>query len=301
MAQEILNKENPGKSGFGFTIVIVTYNSAGFINGCLDSVFAQDYHDFKVIVVDNGSQDRTLDLIKSGYPQVCLLENKQNLGACAGRNRGIKASQAAWVITLDCDAVLKNDFLSRIVRVLENLPPEVATVQPKILKSDGKTIYSLGISLSVLRRFYDLGQGQADNGGFQRQKYIFGACCACAVYRRAMLEDVLEPYGYFDPEFFFLVEDVDLSWRARNKGWKTLFYPDAVCYHQGNSSNFNRKLRQYLCFRNRFYTIAKNESSCGWLIRIFSLIVYDFPRFLYLIFTNPYLRNKWFPQAALKE
>jgi len=80
-----------------------------------------------------------------------------------------------------------------------------------------------------------------------------------------MLWELKEETGYFDERFFFLVEDVDLAWRAQKKGWKALFYPKGVCYHSGNSSRTNGKLRQYFCFRNRYLMILKNETVTGIL------------------------------------
>jgi GT2 family glycosyltransferase len=137
-----------------------------------------------------------------------------------------------------------------------------------------------------------LGQGQRDNGKFNLPLRVFGACSAAALYRRKMLEHLKEETGYFDERFFFLVEDVDLAWRAKKQGWKTLFQPELVCYHYGNSSNHEKNIRQQLSFRNRFYTIKKNEGMCKYVCKIIPLLCYDFPRVVYLLFTNPHMFRK---------
>ncbi|MFA5156621.1 MAG: glycosyltransferase family 2 protein [Candidatus Omnitrophota bacterium] len=272
------------------SVVILTSNSIGTIGPCLDSVFSQDYKDREVIVVDNGSSDRTQDFIKRQYPAVILLENKENLGAAKARNQGIDIARGNWVFTQDCDVVLENGFFPQAIAVINSVPFDTAMIQPKILCADKKTIYSCGIYLSrILKRFYDIGRGKIDRGHFSVRKYIFGACSAAAFYRRKMLDEVRESTGYFDERFFFLVEDVDLSWRLQRNGYKALYAPDAVCYHQGNSSLTNAKMRQYLCWRNRKYLLAKLKLNKALSALIF--LIYDLPRYIFLILTNPFVRT----------
>ena len=283
------------------SIIILTFNSIKFIGPCLDSIFNQDCQDVEVIVVDNGSRDGTVDLVKKEYPQVILIENRQNLGACKARNQGIEVSCGEWVLTLDCDAILENNFLSKIINIIKDLPPRIGILQPKILTTDKKTIYSCGIYLSWLRRFFDIGKGKRDSIQFSEPKYIFGACSAAAFYKREMLEDIKEDTGYFDERFFFLVEDVDLAWRAQRKGWKALYSPQTVCCHTGNSSGISKEKRQYLCFRNRYLMIRKNEALFGKL-KLFALSsCYESLRFLYLLFNNRYLAKSFlFPTNEKK-
>jgi GT2 family glycosyltransferase len=272
------------------SIIIPTFNSIEFIGSCLDSIFAQDYQEFEVIVIDNNSQDGTVGFIKENYPQVILIENRQNLGACKARNQGIEIALGSWIVTLDCDIILERNFISQILEAIKSLSSKIGMIQTKILKSDRKTIYSTGIYLSFLRRFYDMGKDRINNGQFNDSKYIFGACCAAAVYNRRMLEEIRDDTGYFDERFFFLVEDVDLAWRVKKKGWKALYCPEAICYHLGNSSGFNKKLRQYLCFRNRYYLILKNNN-IHTARNIVIILLYDLPRLFYLMLTNSYIRK----------
>lgn len=266
------------------SIIILTFNSKEFIKPCIDSISAQNYQDFEVIIVDNGSKDDTVRFIKENYPQIILIENKENLGACKARNEGIEIAQGRWILTLDCDIILGKNFLNKIIKFTEETEDSVGMLQPKILNNiDKKTIYSCGIYLSWLRRFYDIGKGKIDNGKFDIQKYIFGACSASALYRKSMLEEIKEDTGYFDERFFFLVEDVDLSWRAQRMGWKALFYPRVVCYHSGNSSDTSKKTKQYFCFRNRFFMIFKNEKLITIILKLPFYLIYDLPRSMFLM------------------
>jgi len=267
------------------SVVILTYNSANYIKPCLSSLYMQSYQDFEVIVVDNGSKDETMSLVKEIYPQAILIENKDNLGASKGRNQGIEAARGEWIVALDCDIILENNFLSQIVESIKGAPKTPGMIQPKIMNAGKNTIFSAGIYVSFLRRFYDLGRNEIDSAKFNKQKDIFGVCSAAAAYNRNMLEAVRGKDGYFDERFFFLFEDVDLSWRAQKKGIKALFCPDAVCYHNGNSSQTSKRIRQYLSLRNRYFTLLKNDLP---LRIILAFILYDLPRLLYILITNPY-------------
>jgi GT2 family glycosyltransferase len=255
----------------------------------LDSLRAQAGAGFEVIIVDNGSTDATRDIIKESYPQAALIANTVNVGAAGARNQGINAARGSWVLTLDSDIVLGEQFLSRFDTYLSGLPFGVGMVQPKILDSKAKIIYSCGIHMSWFFRFFDIGLGSADSEKFGKEQDIFGVCSAASFYRRQMLSDIKESYGYFDERFFFLVEDVDLSWRAHARGWKARYFPDAACFHKGNSSGFSRKARQYLCWRNRKLMIAKNQHV--FFRRAISFVLYDAPRAIFLFFANSYVRR----------
>jgi len=279
----------------GISVVIITHNSEKFIRPCLDSVFKQRCGGLEAILVDNGSKDRTIAIIKDSFPGgITLIENTVNLGAAEARNQGIKLAKGEWVLALDCDIILEESFFSNIIKIVDGLLSEVGMLQPKILNLNKKTIYSCGIHLAWSRRFYDIGSQKYDRGQFNRPKEIFGPCSAAALYRRKMLEELKEDTGYFDRRFFFLVEDVDLAWRAQRRHWKCMLVPEAVCCHHGNSSGLDGKYRQYLNLRNRYFTIRKNDGILRYLVKILPFVLYDLPRLCYLVFTNHYLRRSLF-------
>ena len=266
------------------SVVVLTLNSAKFIKPCLDSILSQKVDTIDLIVVDNGSNDETVTFIKGNYPQIRLIENKLNLGASKARNQGIETAHGEWILSLDCDVVLENGFFYNINSALKDLPPGVGLIQPKILESNKRNIYSAGISVSFLRRFYDIGKGQKDLGKFDKTAYVFGACSAAALYSKDMLNAIKQGACYFDESFFFLFEDVDLSWRAQKKGYKAIFCPSAVCCHQGNSSRTPEKKRQYLCLRNRYYVLLKNDSLRNLIL---PFLFYDLPRLFWILIINP--------------
>jgi GT2 family glycosyltransferase len=271
------------------SIIILTFNSSRYIKLCLDALFFQEYHDFEAIIIDNGSKDGTVNFIKENYPKVILIENKQNLGACKARNQGIELASGEWILTADCDIIMQQDFLAQSARIIDNLPSDIGIIQPKILNIDAKTIYSTGIYLSAAIRFYDIGKGKQDLGQFDKSRLVFGACSAAAFYRKSMLEEMREESGYFDERFSFLVEDVDISWRAQKRHWKALYSPQAVCLHYGNSSCTNKSLRQFFCWRNRKLMLKKFRLNRFKLMMVY--LFYDLPRTLLLFFVNSYVKS----------
>jgi GT2 family glycosyltransferase len=272
---------------FEVSVVVVTYNSEKYISACLDSLASQTYREFETIVVDNGSKDATVHLIRKKIPAVILMLNTENFGACRARNQGIEKATGKWVLTLDCDVALDPDFLMVLADSAGRADDRTGVFQPKVFNRDGTVIYSFGIILSSWMRFFDRGKGQSDFRQFDNDRVIFGACTAAALFRREALASIKEDTGFFDERFFFLVEDVDAAWRMGQKGWKAQFVPSAVCYHSGNSSAMNRQKRQYLCWRNRRLFMAKHRLNKPWAV-----VFYDLPRLIWLLLTNGFVRRQ---------
>lgn len=271
------------------SIVIVSRNDRAHLCRCLDSLGCSGASGTEIVVVDNGSVQEAVAARGKTHPQIRLLVNAANAGACAARNQGIACSSGAWVLTLDSDCVLAPGALDIFLEAVRGIPERVGMVQPDILDGTGMRVWSRGICLSPLRRFSDLDRGRAASHACLCAERIIGPCSAAAFYRRSMLEDVRDEHGYFDERFFFLVEDVDLAWRARNRGWKTLYLPALRCFHAGNGSATGAKLRQYLCLRNRRLMLRKNEH--GWTglrTRVLSW-PYEMSRLGLMALTNKYL------------
>jgi GT2 family glycosyltransferase len=282
------------------SVVVVAYNSRKFISGCLDSVFKQFNPGMEVVVVDNGSTDGSAELVKSKYRKAKIIENRKNRGAAFARNQAITNSQGKWVATLDSDIVLGDNFFTAFRHLQIVRDAKIGMVIPNILNSDGSRIYSQGIYLSCLKRIYDYGRGEPVNFFREKPARVIGPCSAAAFYRRKMLEELKGKTGYFDRRFFFLIEDVDLAWRAKRAGWRSLFYLKSFCFHQGNSCRAGKKVRQYLSYRNRKLMIKKNGS--GLKIFKFNPLnwIYESARFIYLYIFNPYLRRKAKPEDILR-
>lgn len=269
------------------SVIIVTWNAAEFISKCLDSVFAQDQKKIEVIVVDNGSTDATISILKSYLPKIRLIKNKENKGFCFANNQALQKAKGEYILTLNSDIVLDVNYISSLREFLVK-HPQVGMVQGKFLKLDKKTIDGIGLHLSLFMRMYNIGGGQTDQAHYSYVRDIFGPCAAAALYKKKLLEDIRYKNEFFDNKFFFLVEDFDLAWRARKKGWKAAYVPEAVCYHYRDSSQHNKSFRQYLSFRNRYFMLIKNGTYKTTCLFIISMFVYDLPRLVLLLLINPY-------------
>ena len=269
------------------SIIIPTFNSAKYIQKCLDSIVSQDFEGIEIIVIDNGSNDFTSDLIEINYPQVVLIKNEKNTGSSFARNQGIKYSSGDYLVFLDSDTYLEKGFLTKLSQVLENIFKNVAGISSKILNHNLNTIFSCGLRISTLYRIYDVGQGSKKDN-FSECMSIDGLNSCCAIIRRTAIEEIKTNGQYFDEDFFFLFEDVDLSLRLSKKGNKFLFIPDLICYHLGGGSKYTKDFRRYLCFRNRWYIILKNNR--GRKLGLFFLrsFFYDLVRTLHFSISNKY-------------
>lgn len=268
------------------SIILVTHNSSGQIADCLDSIFEQEYKDYELIVVDNVSEDDTKQILRNKNFAITLIENFKNYGYSKALNQGIARAIGKFILCLNDDIKLSNNFLKNIHNAIEN-QERVGAVQPKVFRPDGKIIDTTGIFLSFLRRFYDVGSGRFDGAEFSRPKLVFGACDAAALYRKEALETIRQGEEYFDEDFFGIVEDVDISWRMQKKGWKILYYPEAICFHNGGVSRRKDKLSQFFTMRNRYLLLLKNESLLGLLRLPFVFLAYDLWRNLYMLLFNP--------------
>lgn len=224
-------------------INILTWNARRYIKDCLRSALQQNYPNFQVTILDNGSKDDTVRMIKQGFkdPRIKLMTNRKNVGFAPGHNQLLRFTRGRYVVLLNQDAILTPEFVAKAVDFLEKRPG-VAALQPKLLKYDFKLnkpraiVDSAGLKMLHNRRIINRGQACKDTGQFKEGE-IFGADGAVPVYRRSALEDVKVPLGagrweYFDEDFFAYKEDVDLAWRLRLYGWKAWYKPDIVAYHE---------------------------------------------------------------------
>lgn len=269
------------------SIVVIAYNSRDVISDCLNSIFLQKEDNVEIIVVDNGSSDKTVSIVRDKFPDAVVIGNEKNWGYSKAANQGIRGTKGEYILILNSDITLEQNFIKKLNIQIDYLPSYVGMVSPKIMCTD-KIIDSAGLHLSQLRRLYDRGREHKDGRQFNLPTYIFGPCGACAIYKREMLEDIKLDGEYFDEDFFILAEDFDIAWRANLLGWKGWFMPEIRCFHRGGISRSRSEFTQYYAFRNRYFLLIKNESELG-LLKLFLFVwVYDLPRLVYLLFTNNY-------------
>ncbi len=213
-----------------------------------------------MVVVDNGSEDGTPELIAQRFPTVQLIREAKNTGFSAGCNAGLAATDSPYVLFLNDDSWLVEGYLERLVGALE-ARPDAASATGKLVYEDGGQRYidSAGIELSrIFLSPRDRGMGELDQGQYDQAELVFGPSGTAALYRRAALHDAGE--RPFDEELFAYYEDVDLAWRLGRMGWRHLYVPTAVAHHRRRGAkNHPRHIRER-AFVNRYVVWLKNES-----------------------------------------
>lgn len=313
-----------GKSDKLVSIIVVTVGKDDFLNSCLQSIETQTYKTLEIIVIDDSLTDNFRVGIKNSFPKIKLFSSRKNLFYCDCLNTGIKMSSGDFVLCLNDDVILDGKFIERALKGFF-LDTRTGMVSGKILRSDRRTIDSAGLCLSYWRTAKERGYGYKDNGQFEKEEYIFGVNGAVAFYRKEMLDDIKEEQDYFDSSFHFFYEDLDIAWRAKQKGWRGYYIPNAKAYHfrggslrsqAGRDRPFARRfLDDTSCIdliKNRYLVIIKNETVLDFFIHLPGIILYDLiawsyvlsfrPRLIFKLFYNlVYLKKALYKRKAMKE
>jgi N-acetylglucosaminyl-diphospho-decaprenol L-rhamnosyltransferase len=230
------------------SVVVVTYNALPWLERCLDSVAEHE-----TIVVDNGSTDGTVALVRTSYPDTKVIE-QPNLGLAAGWSRGIESASGRYVVLLNADAWMVDGAVEAL-RAFAEEHPEAAIVAPKLLNPDGSlqrsargfpTIWRLATEYFFLRKlapstaalnaFYG---GGFDHDEVREVEVVMGACM---LLRREAVEKV----GYCDEDYFLFSEETDWCFRFREAAWEVVFFPGAECVHVRGAAHGGRLYRENL-------------------------------------------------------
>ncbi len=233
-------------------VVIPNWNGRRWLPDCLESIAAQTLAPAEVIVVDNGSTDGSLELLRES-PGVRVVSLGSNTGFAFAANRGVEAAESELVALVNTDIVLARDWLERMARTLESDPGAASVACKMVDLHHPELLYDAG---DVLRRdgaCEQRGRFERDDGRFNQPGEVFGACAGAALYRRS----VVLAAGGFDERFFTYLEDVDLALRLRLAGWGCRYEP-VVALHAGEGSSV--RLSDPLHFwveRNTLLLLAK--------------------------------------------
>lgn len=211
----------------------------------------------ETLVVDNGSQDGTLELLRrEAVPHVALPEN---VGFAAAVNLGAARTGARFVFVLNADAVLEPGCLGLLAAALA-ADASLGAVQPLIRQAGSAPprVYSAGQRLLSDGRAFEAGAGRVEHAGDRVGREVFGVCGAACLLRRELFSEL----GGYDERYFAFHEDVDLNARARLHGWRARYVPDAVVWHVGAAAWSTQPARPVtfntrLMARNRLATDIK--------------------------------------------
>lgn len=237
-------------------VVIPNWNGEGEIGECLRSLLSQTIA-AHIIVVDNGSVDQSVSIIKANFPEVELIELPKNLGFDGGVNVGIRRA-----ITLDYDyiALFNNDaiadpaWLAGLVAVMD-ADEGIGITACKFTSIDGASLDSTGDIYTVWGLPYPRGRGETQLDTYDDQLWVFGASGGSSLYRRTMFDQI----GIFDEDFFAYYEDIDISFRAQLVGWKVRYVPSSVAYHMiSQTSGKIKGFSTYQTIKNLPWVLWKN-------------------------------------------
>ena len=212
------------------SVSIVNYCGRELLAECLASVGRQTYPSLETVVVDNASDDGSVEFVRESFPWARVIENGRNELFCKAQNTGIGSTSGEYVLILNNDVVLHEDFVAEAVKAIE-ADPKVGAVTGKILRMDGRTLDTTGLFRGRDRRPVERGYGRPDEGRFEAPEYVFGTGGVCPLYRRECLDDASPDGEYFDPGYGAFYEDLDLAWRAQRKGWRAYYAPKAIAWH----------------------------------------------------------------------
>ncbi len=271
------------------SIIIANFNGGKILKDCLNAVLTTQYPNYKVIVVDNGSRESIIEMLRA-YEQksngiLKILLNPTNLGFAEANNIGVNHSNTEYVAFLNNDTIVEPSWLQSSVGILEK-HGEIGAVQSLLLTKDGNHVDSVGGIIDILGTAEDevipLSQVERWVNGEYRE--IFSVCAAAALIRRRIFLDV----GGFDPRFFAYYEDVDLSWRIRLNGHSIVLDPKSIVYHLrgGTSRKFKNNIFDFHLYKNQVAMLIKNYEWRNILLTAPSLLTLYFFRLLNSIIKN---------------
>jgi len=218
------------------SIVILTWNSEKHVENCLDSIMnSVDLSDAEIIIVDNGSTDKTIDIISKQFPFVYLIRNAKNRGVAPARNQGIRAASGEFILILDIDTRVHDKAINILLEHLET-HPDIGLCGPRLCFEDGTMQNSFRrfplVHTKILRRINTKWAEELLKNEYYMPRaqlpyevdYVIGAC---QLIRRRAIDEA----GLLDDKIFYGPEDVDLCLRLWLKGWKVCYLPDAVITH----------------------------------------------------------------------
>jgi len=251
------------------SIVIVNWNTKELLEDCLNSIFKQTKGvKFEVILVDNGSTDGSVEMVKKKFGEAILIENKKNLGFAKANNLGIKKAKGQFILLLNSDTKLVGNALTKLID-FANTKSNLGIAGPQLLKQDGTIQPSTAPFYTLPITTISLFKGDK----FLRRSpkktcqvdWVEGSCFL-------MSRAVLDKIGLLDEKFFMYIEEMEFCYRAKKAGFSTWFYPQAQVYHLTRGSLPENKQRViWWIYEGLIYFYQKHFA--GWQLTVLKFLL----------------------------
>lgn len=228
------------------SVIIVNYNGREYLGRCLSSLLGEDRQDYEVILVDNASTDGSAEYVEQALPEVRVIRNRANRGFGQGNNLGAQWAKGEYLAFLNPDTVVESGWLEALIAALEADPQAGLATSKILLLADPGRINTCGNEMHYTGLTLCRGMGM-DHSAFTEPAEVGAVSGAAFVIRK----DVFETLEGFDEAFFLYMEDTDLSWRARLAGYRCIYVPSSVVYHDytlyfGPEKTFYQERNRYL-------------------------------------------------------
>ncbi len=242
------------------SIIIVNWNGQKYLKNCLEAVYNQTCSNFDVILVDNGSEDNSVEFVKSNFPETKIINLKTNTGYARGNNYGIKESlknkNIEYIVLLNNDTIVNNNWLEELIKTAKK-DKKIGMVSSKALFSDGQ-VQTIGLSLE--KNIHGSKEGgisigyNEDSDKFNKEIEIFAPSGVSALYKREAIEKI----GLFDEDYFCYAEDLDFGIRTRLAGYKCIYNSKSQLIHlHSKTAGFGSSFKAFYTKRNAYFIAIK--------------------------------------------
>lgn len=254
------------------SILIVNFNGLKFLKTCFDSLRKCSYTNREIIFIDNCSTDDSVAFVRQNYPEVKIVQNKENYMFARGNNEGMKIARGKYVCLLNNDVEVHPGFIEPVIEAFEK-HPAIGACQSKMLEMRNRSQLEY---TGACGGFIDwagypflrgriMNETEPDTGQYDEPIPIFWGSGACLFLRREALGDA----GLLDEVFELHMEEIDLCWRLRLTGWEIYSTPQSQIWHYGGGTlNHNDPVKIYYNFRNNIFMLAKNLHLVNLIIRL---------------------------------
>ena len=275
------------------SIIIPNLNGEGWIKDSIDSCINQDFpYPYEIIIIENGSKDRSLEIIEecaTRFENFTIIKNEVNMGFAPAVNQGIRIADCEYAVMFNNDAFAEPNWLSELVRVADEDPTAFSVSSLMIQHFHRELADDAGDYVPLFGWTCKRGDGLSIKR-YQKQERVFTACGGAALYRKSILDEI----GLFEESFFAYGEDVDLGWRANNRGYKNIYNPKAVCFHIASATTGGRynSFKAEKSGQNTLLLLYKNMPILMFIINFPFIFLGFIPKYLMYV-KNGFAKELW--------